>query len=591
MVEMTEVASILRHATRSSLVMLDEVGRGTATFDGLSLAWAVVEALHDAPRGRAAARWCCSPPTTTSSPIWRSASTASSNASVAVKEWQGNVLFLHRVVAGPSDRSYGIHVAKLAGVPEQVCRRAEEVLRQIERQELKVHRGRGARPRSTSSSSSSRRRRAPCSTGCASADVDRLTPIEALNLLAAPEAGGRAVSAFLRLRRRGARSSTPSERALLEELRPGGVVLFARNVGRPRAARRAGPRAAGAAVAAVRRHRPRGRAREPSRRADRPAARRRRMRRARGSPPCGRSPRPPAAACAHFGIGVDFAPVVDVGRAGRVAGGEARCLGASAAAVVDGGGGLPRRARELRRRRVPQALPRARFAARVDSHRELPLLDDAVAARRGGLPRAAVARPCGDGRARARPRARRRRLPGLAVARGRGPPAPARGRAGHRRRPRDGGARRLRHPAGAGRGGAGGRVRPGPRVQRARRPARRSSRTSRPRPAAIRRWLRRCGFPRRGPRGFGRGELVERRVGERPRAGRAGPRAWREASGEARRGAALGRARLGHRRGVGARRRVRGGGAVRGLRPAPPPRARRRPPGGCGSSGSRTTAW
>jgi len=137
MVEMTEVASILRHATRSSLVMLDEVGRGTATFDGLSLAWAVVEALHDAPGGRPG-------PLVLFATHYHELTDLAErldrvvNASVAVKEWQGSVLFLHRVVPGPSDRSYGIHVAKLAGVPDGVCRRAQEVLRQLERQELKV---------------------------------------------------------------------------------------------------------------------------------------------------------------------------------------------------------------------------------------------------------------------------------------------------------------------------------------------------------------------------------------------------------------------------------------------------------------------
>ncbi len=137
MVEMTEVAGILRNATRNSLVVLDEVGRGTATFDGLSIAWAVVEALHGpAGEGRG--------PLVLFATHYHELTDLAdrldrvANASVAVKEWQGNVLFLHRVVAGPSDRSYGIHVAKLAGVPEQVCRRAGEVLLQIERQELKV---------------------------------------------------------------------------------------------------------------------------------------------------------------------------------------------------------------------------------------------------------------------------------------------------------------------------------------------------------------------------------------------------------------------------------------------------------------------
>ncbi|NWG01064.1 MAG: DNA mismatch repair protein MutS [Thermoanaerobaculaceae bacterium] len=137
MVEMTEVAHILRHATARSLVILDEVGRGTATFDGLSLAWAVVEALHDPPGGGPG-------PLVLFATHYHELTDLAArlervvNASLAVKEWQGQVLFLHRVVPGPADRSYGIHVARLAGVPESVCRRAQEVLGQLEQQELHV---------------------------------------------------------------------------------------------------------------------------------------------------------------------------------------------------------------------------------------------------------------------------------------------------------------------------------------------------------------------------------------------------------------------------------------------------------------------
>jgi DNA mismatch repair protein MutS len=182
MVEMTEVASILRHATRSSLVMLDEVGRGTATFDGLSLAWAVVEALHDAPNGEPG-------PLVLFATHYHELTDLAErldrvvNASVAVKEWQGSVLFLHRVVAGPSDRSYGIHVAKLAGVPDGVCLRAQEVLRQLERQELKVLEAAAPGPQQVQlglfppveDALLERLRKL---------EVERLTPIEALNLLA-----------------------------------------------------------------------------------------------------------------------------------------------------------------------------------------------------------------------------------------------------------------------------------------------------------------------------------------------------------------------------------------------------------------------
>ena len=182
MVEMTEVASILRHATTNSLVMLDEVGRGTATFDGLSLAWAVVEALHDSPDGRPG-------PLVLFATHYHELTDLAGrldrvvNASVTVKEWQGNVLFLHRVVPGPSDRSYGIHVAKLAGVPDAICKRATEVLRQLERQELKVLEA------TTPVQQPVQLALFPPSEDAVlerlrKVDADRLTPIEALNLLA-----------------------------------------------------------------------------------------------------------------------------------------------------------------------------------------------------------------------------------------------------------------------------------------------------------------------------------------------------------------------------------------------------------------------
>ncbi len=135
MVEMTETANILHQATPRSLVILDEVGRGTATFDGLSLAWAIVEYLHDRPDHAARVFFATHyhELTDLARRLPRLA-----NRSMAVKEWRGQILFLHRVVDGPSDRSYGIHVARLAGVPEEVCARAEEILAGLEQHELTV---------------------------------------------------------------------------------------------------------------------------------------------------------------------------------------------------------------------------------------------------------------------------------------------------------------------------------------------------------------------------------------------------------------------------------------------------------------------
>ncbi len=128
MTEMVETAAILTQATERSLVVLDEIGRGTATYDGLAIAWACAEALHDANRCRALfathyhelARLeqrlnaCC-------------------NLSMRAKEWNGDLVFLHEAVAGAADRSYGVQVAKLAGVPPQVVSRARQVLERLER--------------------------------------------------------------------------------------------------------------------------------------------------------------------------------------------------------------------------------------------------------------------------------------------------------------------------------------------------------------------------------------------------------------------------------------------------------------------------
>ena len=123
MVEMVETAAILKNATPRSLVILDEIGRGTATYDGLSIAWACVEHLHEVNRCRAIFATHYHELTSLKSKL-----PALSCHSMAVKEWQGDVIFLHSVQNGAADRSYGIHVAKLAGLPEAVTARAGEVL-------------------------------------------------------------------------------------------------------------------------------------------------------------------------------------------------------------------------------------------------------------------------------------------------------------------------------------------------------------------------------------------------------------------------------------------------------------------------------
>jgi DNA mismatch repair protein MutS len=130
MVEMVETATILNQATERSLVILDEIGRGTATFDGLSIAWAALEHLHGVNRCRALFATHFHELTSLTARL-----DAMSCHAMRVKEWQGEVVFLHEVIDGSADRSYGIHVARLAGLPPAVIARAEEVLATLEQGE------------------------------------------------------------------------------------------------------------------------------------------------------------------------------------------------------------------------------------------------------------------------------------------------------------------------------------------------------------------------------------------------------------------------------------------------------------------------
>src|SRR5688572_11610583 len=130
MVEMVETAAILNQAGERALVILDEIGRGTATFDGLSIAWAAIEHLHETNRCRALFATHFHELTALAGKLARL-----HNATVRVKEWHGDVVFLHEVVAGAADRSYGIQVAKLAGLPGAVIERAKLVLAQLESQD------------------------------------------------------------------------------------------------------------------------------------------------------------------------------------------------------------------------------------------------------------------------------------------------------------------------------------------------------------------------------------------------------------------------------------------------------------------------
>jgi DNA mismatch repair protein MutS len=129
MVEMVETANILHHATPSSLLVLDEIGRGTSTYDGVSIAWAVVEYIHNHPRLRAKTLFA-----THYHELTQLAELLPGvrNYNVAVSESDGQVVFLHKIVPGGADRSYGIHVGQLAGLPRPVVQRASEILRALE---------------------------------------------------------------------------------------------------------------------------------------------------------------------------------------------------------------------------------------------------------------------------------------------------------------------------------------------------------------------------------------------------------------------------------------------------------------------------
>ncbi|GIW39619.1 MAG: DNA mismatch repair protein MutS [Candidatus Binatia bacterium] len=169
MVEMRETATILSELGERSLAILDEIGRGTSTFDGISIAWAVAEFLHDSPKRPLvlfATHYHELVELARHKPRIR-------NASVAVKEWKGDVVFLHRIVDGPANRSYGIEVARLAGVPSAVVERAREVLARLEREGT----SRTAPPRQLALFDG---RAEELRENLARLDVTKLTPLEAL---------------------------------------------------------------------------------------------------------------------------------------------------------------------------------------------------------------------------------------------------------------------------------------------------------------------------------------------------------------------------------------------------------------------------
>jgi DNA mismatch repair protein MutS len=183
MVEMVETAAILNQASARSFVILDEIGRGTATFDGLSIAWAAIEQLHEVNGCRTLFATHYHELTSLTARL-----AALSCHHMRVKEWEGEVIFLHEVAPGAADRSYGIHVAKLAGLPPQAIARAEEVLAQLEQGEQAGSLNRLAEDLPLFSATPAKKPREEAKASeieelVKNSNPDELTPREALDLL------------------------------------------------------------------------------------------------------------------------------------------------------------------------------------------------------------------------------------------------------------------------------------------------------------------------------------------------------------------------------------------------------------------------
>lgn len=179
MVEMVETAAILTQATANSFVILDEVGRGTSTYDGLAIAWAAVEHLHNSNKCRALFATHYHELTNLADDL-----TAATNLSLRAKEWKDELVFLHDVQAGPADRSYGVQVARLAGLPARAVKRAEQVLKKLEASPDAVD----TLPLFAASSEPDPEEAAPMADHPAlrlldNLDPDSLTPREALDLI------------------------------------------------------------------------------------------------------------------------------------------------------------------------------------------------------------------------------------------------------------------------------------------------------------------------------------------------------------------------------------------------------------------------
>ncbi|WP_298438991.1 DNA mismatch repair protein MutS [Geobacter sp.] len=187
MVEMMETAAILRNATPRSLIVLDEIGRGTSTFDGVSIAWAVAEYLHDTERCAAKTLFATHYHELTELAVTRG---RIKNCNVAVKEWNDQVIFLRKIVPGGASHSYGIQVARLAGLPAEVIERAKEILQNLEKGEYaeggvpRIAKGKkGAVPKESPQLSLFDQGADLLRARIAGLNIAALTPLEALNIL------------------------------------------------------------------------------------------------------------------------------------------------------------------------------------------------------------------------------------------------------------------------------------------------------------------------------------------------------------------------------------------------------------------------
>jgi DNA mismatch repair protein MutS len=178
MVEMVETASILHHATNRSLLVLDEIGRGTSTYDGLAIAWAVIEYIHNHPRLRAKTLFATHYHELTD---LAERLPHVSNFNVAVAEQGDTVVFLHKIVPGAADRSYGVHVGQMAGLPKSVVDRAQEILGELEASGAAGPRRSVVGPTLYQLSLFSRED--PIVADISALDINALSPLDALNKL------------------------------------------------------------------------------------------------------------------------------------------------------------------------------------------------------------------------------------------------------------------------------------------------------------------------------------------------------------------------------------------------------------------------